>query len=148
MDPSVSSPPVDLSLFQSTDTSKKAIDTASTTAGLNIPLPATVKNEPCVADSVEEKRKDEGREDVISRDDDRGLGKECESAMEVIEGAGLEEVKLEEEEEEEEGGKGESAEGEIAADVKESTSSQVTLPSKLQRFYFESDILALKNNPE
>ena len=147
MDPSVSNPPVDLSLFQSTDTSKDARDTASTTAGLNISLPATVKDEPCVADSVEEKRKDEGREDVISRDDDRGLGKECESAMEVIEGAGLEEVKLEEEEEEE-GGKGESEEGEIAADVKESTSSQVTLPSKLQRFYFESDILALKNNPE
>ena len=29
-----------------------------------------------------------------------------------------------------------------------STTSEIPVPSKLQRFYFESDTLALKNNPE
>ena len=67
----------------------------------------------------------------------RSEGEECGDAMEVVERADVQEEEEEGERRREAGGQGTTTSNEAAAP-----------PSKLQRFYFESDTLALKNNPE
>ena len=62
-------------------------------------------------------------------------GEACGDAMEVVERASVQE---------EEGEGRREAEGQATT----TPSEAVAPPTKLQRFYFESDTLALKNNPE
>ena len=130
---------VDASLSQSTQSSRETGDTTST----------TIEGDESTLDSVEESltgvAEDDDEETTIKRnsrdiddhDDAGGLGDDCGDSMEVSEEADVQK------------GEGVGEGGEEKENVAEGPSSgEVPLPSKLQRFYFESDTLALKNNPE
>ena len=127
---------VDASLSQSTQSSREIGDTTST----------TIEGDESTLDSVEESStrvaEVDDEETPIKRnshdyhDNAGGLGDDCGDSMEVSEGADVQKGE----------GVGEREEKENVAEGP--SSGEVPLPSKLQRFYFESDTLALKNNPE
>lgn len=87
---------------------------------------------------------EEGEDDVISQDDERSQGEADMDICEESEDA----AELEEEGETKDGINVATKEEEIGGMESGPMSSEIPVPSKLQRFYFESDTLALKNNPE
>ena len=82
-------------------------------------------------------KREEGESDVISQDDEGSQGEAdmdiCEESEDAEEWSETKDGIVKEE-------TGGMEPGPIA--------SEIPIPSKLQRFYFESDTLALKNNPE
>lgn len=137
--------PSGLSLSQpvAAQSSVKAGGPTSTGIEGDKPAPATVK-EDCMPPIVVVSEEVVGKAQVeagitINRDNDRSSGDVGGDVMEVSEGAAVEEK-----EEERTRSRGEREEG----TKRDGPSTEVSLPSKLQRFYFESDTLALKNNPE
>lgn len=126
MDPLVFSLGEDGNLSQSTQGLIKAEGIASTVAEGDKPTVGVAEGKPtAVVD--DEGDKEQEREAVISLDDSRGLVDDNGDTMETAE--------------ESKGAVEGEADGEGPSTVPCST-------SKLQRFYFESDTLALKNNPE
>ena len=89
-----------------------------------------------LAQSVKRAR-EEGESDVISQDDE---GSQGEADMDICE----ESEDAEEWSETKDG----IVKEETGGMEPGPTTSEIPVPSKLQRFYFESDTLALKNNPE
>ena len=120
----------DVSLSQSTN--EPGDTTSSTIEGDKSTLESTegeceAKLSQCVD------RAEEERGDVISGDNDGSQGEDdmdiCEESEDAQESSSL-------------------VEGERGGMESGPTISEIPIPSKLQRFYFESDTLALKNNPE
>ena len=127
MDPLVFSLGEDGSLSQSTQGLVKAEGIASTEVEGNKPSVGAAEEKP-IAEADDEGEKEQEREAVISLDDSRGLVDDIGDTMETADES-----------------KGE-VEGEAGGEGPSSVPPCST--SKLQRFYFESDTLALKNNPE
>ena len=127
MDPLVLSLGEDGSLSQSTQDVVKAGGIASTALEGDTPAVGPAEGKP-TADVDDEGDKEQEREPVIiSLDDSRGLVDDNGDTMETAE----------------------ESKGEVVVEGGgEGPSSVPCSTSKLQRFYFESDTLALKNNPE
>ena len=126
MDPKVFELRGDGSLSQSTQGLVKSEGITTTTAEEDKPTAVAVEGNPTNKVDNEGSKEQDG-EALITLDDSRGLVDDNGDAMETSEGS-----------------KGE-VEGETG---REGPSSGPCSTSKLQRFYFESDTLALKNNPE
>ncbi len=90
-----------------------------------------------VATLVQSIKKEEGESGIISQDDE---GSQGEADMDICE----ESEDAEEWTETKDG----IVKEETGGMEPGPTTSEIPIPSKLQRFYFESDTLALKNNPE
>lgn len=147
MDSSIcSSTPIsrDASLSQSAERHSELGDTAVNTAIAGEVAAFEADSVANLAQSVK-RELEEGEDDVISQDDERSQGEADMDICEESEDA----AELEEEEGETKDGINiATKEEEIGGMESGPTSSEIPVPSKLQRFYFESDTLALKNNPE
>lgn len=124
------------SVSQSTQSHSDPGDITSTTLEGDKSVLESTESDP-VANLAQIVKREERENVVISQDDE---GSQGEADMDICE---------ESEDAEEIETKDGMVKGEEKGGMESGlTTSEIPVPSKLQRFYFESDTLALKNNPE